>query len=149
LYERRVMLGGRLETLLHNVNVRFRCGDALPGLLLKSVQNVNHLSEPYGVHGAVRVAVVVFDDLDNACVTKASERLGAIMLASGLRHVKGVADCVTHLFRKAPEIASGAPDPVNLFLLALITHRPLCHIWHIDTKRQAGISKRCEGMTVT
>ncbi len=74
-------LGG-LEPGANEVDFLRRGADTLARLFLECVQDIDTLGKANGVNGAVRVAVMVVHNLQDACAAKAGEGLGAAMFAA-------------------------------------------------------------------
>ena len=64
-----------------------------------------------GVDGAIRVASMVFDDLQDTCAAEAAQRFGIAVLSATLRYVECLANRVLHVFCNVSVVCSGAPDP--------------------------------------
>src|SRR3546814_20344630 len=71
--------------------------DPLLRLLLEGMQNIDPVRELHRVDGAIGIAVIVIDYLEHASAAEPGERLGGIMLATGL----GEVESVSHQDRKS------------------------------------------------
>jgi hypothetical protein len=83
-----------------------RGGDLLLALLLEDVQHVDRIGETHSVDRTVGVAVVVFDDLQDAGSAEALQRLRARMLGAELRPEEREAYRVAYRFGKSGSSAA-------------------------------------------
>jgi len=125
------------KPLLDRGDISFWCPNAFLGLFLESMQNVDSVLKPDGINSAIRVAVMVFNDLNDTRIAKALERFSTMMLAAGLRQVKRIANHPAHFFREIPESLARAGNSKYRLGNAFTTHSALCHIWHAGGKRKA------------
>jgi hypothetical protein len=70
------------------------------------MKDVDHACEPHRVDGSVGVAVIVINDLQNACSFEALKRLRIRMLLADLSQIERVADLVLNVFRQALQVIS-------------------------------------------
>jgi hypothetical protein len=65
-----MILFSKSQASLDQIEIALRRCDALLRLLLKRVQNIDHISEPYRIHGTICVGLKVVDDFQNRCAAK-------------------------------------------------------------------------------
>src|ERR1043166_4169313 len=122
---------GSPEPRLHEVDVSLGRRDAFLRLLLKRVQHVNCSRQSDGVNGAIRVPVVVLDDLQDACAFKALEWICIWMLEARLREVERESHDVLDVLRKLAEVLLRRSHPEQglsllrtVHSMALLPYRP-------------------------
>jgi hypothetical protein len=88
------------------------CGcDAMRGLLLKTGWHINRASEPDGIYGAVGIAIVLLDDLQNSCPAESPQRFRPRWLSTMLHRQQVVANVLLYLLRKGAQfITAGANE---------------------------------------
>src|SRR5258708_2269100 len=88
----------------------WRC-DTRFGLLLKGMKNINRLAELHGINCSIRIAVIVFSNLDNSSAAEALHRFCVGMFSSGLRDLQRESHVRLCRPRKLFQIAFAAADP--------------------------------------
>ena len=79
------------------------------------MQHIDRDWEPHGVDRAESVALPVLHDLENCRRPLPLQRLGLLVLLSGLRHMKGKAEYVLHLTGHLDQGPPGARNPHERF----------------------------------
>lgn len=97
-----MVLSGLLQSLLYEVQVHLRRGDAAFRFLLKDMKHVYHARQLHRIDGSVRIAVVVFNYLQDAGPAKAFQRLGVSVSVTGLSEIQGEANIAPHRGRECP-----------------------------------------------
>jgi hypothetical protein len=62
------------------------------------------------VYGAISIARVIFDHLQDACTAKSAQRLDIGVLSATLHYVECIANRVLHIFWKGSEVGPGASN---------------------------------------
>ena len=94
----------RLQTYVNQIHVLLWCLDAFGGLLLETVQNVDPLGNLDRIDGTVRVAHVVFNNLQNTGTAKTLQWLCLVMLLARLRQMQRKAKDVDNVAGHGQEI---------------------------------------------
>ena len=88
-------------------------GDSPRGLLLKDVQHVDGRPELDGVDRPIRIAIVIFDNLQDARAVEPSEWLGARMFPADLSNVESEPNGVLYFRWTGPKIIMAVADPYH------------------------------------
>ena len=92
------MLMRSLQTFADQIHLVLWRFDALGGFLLEAVQHVDFFGNLDRVNRSIRVAHVVFYDLQHARSAKPLQRLGLIVLFSYLREMQREAKDINDIF---------------------------------------------------
>src|SRR6185312_4143187 len=96
-----------LQPSLDQFHIRLGRGNAVGGLLLETVQDIDRPGIPYRVDRSVCAALIILHHLQHARSAEALQRLGLQVLLSGLGQVQCVAESVLHITRHRTEIFLG------------------------------------------
>jgi|SRR5580692_7290006 hypothetical protein len=113
---------GTFKTRPEKFNLRLRCLNSRPRLLLKRVQDIYATSEPNGIYRPICVASMIGNDFQCAGAAEACKRFCVCMLATLLRFVQGISNKPFDLVGKLLEVSLRASDPNDGFELRRLTH---------------------------
>ncbi len=81
-----------LETGFYQFNISLRSGNAAFRLFLESMQYIHRIAETNRINSPVGVAMVIFNNFQNASTAKTFEWFCSRVLTSGLCHI----ECKAH-----------------------------------------------------
>jgi hypothetical protein len=100
-----------LEPLLDEVYVVLRCSNALRGLLLEGMQDINRILELDRINSSIGVAIVIADDFQDTGPGKPFQRLGSWGLIPDLGKVEAVTHFILHRLRELPDVVLAVAKP--------------------------------------
>src|SRR5439155_16017747 len=102
------------------------------------MQNIDGPPKSNSVDGSIGVAVVILDDLKNACAAKAFKRFGGHMFAAEFGLKEGEADFVSRVFGKIPQVSARRSHPFQGLAPRRLSHQANISIPVIAGQRGKG-----------
>src|SRR3989344_5292327 len=106
-----------LQTFADDVQVRFRCFNAVFALFLEYMQHEYCFLEFNRVDGSVRAAAAIRDDLQNSRAAKALKNLRRLVLIAVLRKVQGMTEKLPDGNGQHQQVSLAAPYPDQWFFM--------------------------------
>ena len=107
-------LDGPPEPQLHEIDLGLWCRNPTLRFLLKDMKHVHSALQFHGIHGAIRVAAMIGNNLQDS-LADVPQRFCLDVLAAQLRMKESRANFIFHFLRKSPYCLERIRDPDQRF----------------------------------